>query len=581
MRSTAGGEAKPLREQRYRELFRYAPEGLLSLDMEGRVLEVGGSCGELLPGHHAEDLRGIHLSQLAPSGEAGEVSRALRHAFGGNLQEMEISCAGGRRLHLTLVPARTGEGIVGVSVVVRDVTGRRALEEQLLREALMDPLTGLLNRTLFVDRLEHAVHRARARGEGLAVLFMDLDGFKEINDSSGHEAGDKVLREVARRLRRGLRPGDTAARLGGDEFGILLEDSRAPEALRVARRLLEDLREPVATGTDRLHLSASVGIATGCPEECSALHLLRKADLAMYRAKQGGKNRCEVFDPAATPRDLEQAGIREALERAMSQGEFTVHYQPIVSLKSGRPVAVEALARWKHQHLGLMLPDQFILSAEQTGMIVPLGQLVLEEACRAVARWRRRGKRLRLGINLSPRELWQQDLPERVVGALKRAGLGPEDLQLELGESALLQEPEAAAGLLRRLERIGVGVVVDDFGGDRSSLGLLKRLPRDGLKLDRSLIRSLERSGEDAEIARALIDLAHRLGMQVTAKGVETEEQAALLRGMGCDLAQGHFFSPPLPEQDLPSVEGGSQGRKKSALVLPRPSSTGHAPSGA
>lgn len=546
MVGVAGSGARPLREERYRELFRYAPEGVISLDAGGRVLGTSGSLRGLLP----EEPCGERLLRLVPPGEQEMVSRAVQGALRGELREMEIPCSGGRRLHLTLVPARTGEGVVGVSVVVRDVTGRRALEEQLLREALMDPLTGLLNRTLFLDRLEHAA--CRSRHAAIALLYMDLDGFKEINDTFGHEAGDEVLREVARRLRSGLRPGDTAARIGGDEFGILLEDSRASEALRVARRLLEDLREPIAAGERRVCVAASVGIAAGRGEDRGALHLMRRADLAMYRAKQRGKNRCEVFDPAATPQALERAGVREALQQAMDRGEFTVHYQPVVALaRGGRPVAVEALARWRHRHLGLMLPDQFILSAEQTGMIVPLGQLVLEEACRTAARWRQSGRRLRLGVNLSPRELWQQDLPERAAAALRRAGLGPQDLQLELAESALLQEPEAAAGLLHRLGRLGIGAAIDDFGGARSPLGLLGRFAADGLKLDRSFVRGLEKSREEAAIARAVIELAHRLGMQVTAKGVETEAQATLLRSMGCDLAQGHLFSPPLPEREL------------------------------
>jgi diguanylate cyclase (GGDEF)-like protein/PAS domain S-box-containing protein len=445
----------------------------------------------------------------------------------------------------------------GVVVNSRDVTKRKALEEQLHHQAFHDPLTGLANRALFMDRLEHALARADRRASKVAVLFMDLDNFKVINDSLGHEAGDKLLIVVAERLKACLRPEDTAARVGGDEFTVLVEDvDGVDDAVRVAERIAEILRPPFALDEQEIFATTSIGIALGNPPQERPAELLRQADLALYRAKHRGKARHEVFESSMGAKALERLILETELRRALVRRQFRVYYQPIVALENGRITGIEALVRWEHPKRGLLLPEEFLSIAEETGLIVRIGQWVLREACKQARGWQEQrpgAPPLAVSVNFSPKQLSQ---PELVAEVLSETEIDPSTLQLEITEGAMTGNgARSAIGTLHNLKNLGVQLAIDDFGVGYSSLSYLKRFPVDFLKIDRSFVGELRRepngASKDAEIVSAMIDLTHALGLKVVAEGVETPEQLARLRDMKCDFAQGNYFSEPLPSEAL------------------------------
>jgi diguanylate cyclase (GGDEF)-like protein/PAS domain S-box-containing protein len=445
----------------------------------------------------------------------------------------------------------------GVVVNSRDVTERKALEEQLRHQAFHDPLSGLPNRALFMDRLEHTLTRANRRGRRVAVLFMDLDNFKVINDSLGHEVGDQLLLAVAERLEACLRPEDTAARLGGDEFTILVEEvDGESDAVRVAERIAESLQSPFALDQHEVFSTTSIGIALSSPLQEQPADLLRHADLAMYRAKHKGKARYEVFESSMGTEALKRLSLENELRRALERGEFKVYYQPVVTLESRRIAGQEALVRWEHPTRGLLLPEEFLSVAEDTGLIVQIGEKVLREACNRVRAWQELYPSvppLMVSVNLSPRQLFR---PELVAEILDETGIYPGSLQLEITEGVMMSnEVHSANNTLRNLKDLGVQLAVDDFGMGYSSLSYLKRFPVDFLKIDRSFIAGLgqdsDSESKDAHIVKAMIDLTHALGLEAVAEGVETSEQLARLRNMKCDLAQGNYFSEPLPSEGL------------------------------
>jgi diguanylate cyclase (GGDEF)-like protein/PAS domain S-box-containing protein len=434
----------------------------------------------------------------------------------------------------------------------RDVTERKTLEAQLQHQAFHDALTGLPNRALFSDRLQHAVSRTQRRGGELAVLFMDLDNFKLINDSLGHKAGDELLVGVAERLRTSLRAEDTAARLGGDEFAVLLEDlAHVGEATRVAERIAHKLRAPFTLGERETFVTASIGVAIGDGTIERADELLRDADVAMYHAKHSGKARYAVFEEAMSARVLERLELGNDIRRALEREEFAVHYQPKLSLTTGQIVGFEALVRWEHPERGHMLPGRFMPLAEETGLIVPIGRWVLREACRQTKEWQRRFPSeppLVVCVNLSARQLRDPDLYQSVVHILEEAGLDPSSLELEITEStAMADAPTTAMAVLEELKALGMRVIMDDFGTGYSTLSWLGRFPVDYVKVDRSIIGRLEEESGARVLIQGMIDLAHALGLEVIAEGVETAGQLARLRAMRCDQGQGHFFSEPLP----------------------------------
>ena len=414
-------------------------------------------------------------------------------------------------------------------------------------QAFHDDLTDLPNRTLFLDRLEQAIERANQNQESAAVLFMDMDNFKVINDSLGHELGDKLLIQVGQRVRNSLRPGDTAARFGGDEFIVLLEGlTDVGEAVRVAERIVKAIEEPIELGGRRVVVSASVGIAlTEDAADGRPNTLLRNADVAMYEAKRNARTLCKVFNSEMYTQVLRRLELENDLRRAVEHEELRICYQPKVLLSTGRIIGMEALVRWEHPERGMVLPEEFIPLAEETGLIVPLGQQMLREACRQAHEWHERypfAQPLVMSVNLSVRQFREPRLIQELAEVLRETGLDPHCLQLEITESVVTDDVEHAVDLLQRLKVLGVQLALDDFGTGYSSLVSLRRFPLDELKIDKAFIGRLGKNDQDAAIVQLVIDLAHTVGMQAVAEGVETAEQLAQLRSMGCDQAQGHYF---------------------------------------
>ncbi len=441
-----------------------------------------------------------------------------------------------------------------VLALLRTLSERERLQGRLEQQALHDPLTGIPNRALFSDRLARAASRAdRLDNRRLGVLMLDLDGFKAVNDSLGHDAGDALLVSVTRRVMGCVRPSDTVARLGGDEFAILLEDiSDVGAAVRVAERILDSLRNPHRFEAGGREVTASIGVAFGPARD--ARSLLRDADAALYVAKERGKGRYELFDPRMQSARMERLGLEVGLRRALERGEFAIHYQPIVSFETGEVVEVEALVRWERPGHGPVPPAEFIPVAEQSGLIVPLGRWVLGEACRQVREWQESlpgAKGLTLAVNLSASQLHHPQLVRDVREALHASGLSAHHLKLEITEQAAVEDARGAARRLEELSALGVRIALDDFGSGYSALNYLRTFPVDALKIDRSFIEGIGRDLQATSIVGAVIALAKSLNMSVTAEGTETEEQLSHLRSLGCDLAQGYYFARPSSPDEI------------------------------
>jgi diguanylate cyclase (GGDEF)-like protein len=438
-----------------------------------------------------------------------------------------------------------------ISGTLNDVTERKALEEQLTHQAFHDSLTNLPNRALFMDRLRQAIARLERRRGSVAVLFMDLDNFKVINDSLGHHIGDLLLVSVSDRLRECVRPQDTAARLGGDEFTILLEDfSGIDQIIRVAKRIQEQRQAPFLLDDYEVFVTASVGIALSSSESETPETLLRNADVAMYRAKLGGKGRMEIFDLSMNARVMARMELETDLRRAIARDEFRVYYQPVVDLGTGRIREFEALVRWEHPRRGLVSPAEFIPLAEETGLILPIGRLVLAEACQQVRRWQLlfpSDEPLILSVNLSARQFQHAGLEHEIAETLEVTGLDPACLKLEITESVMMHEAEATVRMLRQLKRLGIKLAIDDFGTGYSSLTYLQLFPLDILKIDKSFVHRIGHDAGTLAIIRMVMTLARTLHLRVTGEGIETLDQLAVLRNEGCDSGQGFLFARPLP----------------------------------
>ena len=444
--------------------------------------------------------------------------------------------------------------------VVREVRGHGTRSEQAPEQpaqpaaeepaapapAFFDPLTTLPNRALLVDRLEQSLARAARHRRAVAVLFMDIDNFKEINDTYGHAAGDHLLISIAAVLQAALRANDTAARIGGDEFVVVLEDVQdAHEARRAAERLLQALSVPFSYSDRRIDVSVSIGVALGTSRDDRPEALIQQADLALYRAKRSGKARIEVFDEELNREVQERRELEQELRQAVERREFRVFYQPKVLLETGRIVGLEALLRWEHPTKGLVLPAKFIDLAEETGLIQAIGSWVIRQACEQARDLQHGNLTAVVSVNLSARQFRQPDLVDQIAAALKRVGLNPASLALEIPEAVIIERRDSARATLQALKRLGVRIVVDDFGTSYASLQLLKDLPIDFVKLDRSLMANVGRDPQATAIVSTMITVGHALGLKIVAEGVETAQQAAWLRELRCDYAQGFYYGKP------------------------------------
>jgi len=440
-----------------------------------------------------------------------------------------------------------------------DLSLKRQTQEHLLYSTLHDALTGLPNRSLFTERLRHAMRRAARHPDDLfAVLFLDLDRFKDVNDNLGHFAGDELLRAVARRLEACIRPEDTVARLSGDEFAILLESiTDTSDAGRVAERIEEALSFPINLAGAEVTTSASMGIVTSSMLHDQPEQLLRSADMAMYRAKAAGRARYEMFDRAMHTDALERLRLETDLRRAVEQGEFVLHYQPLVSLRTGRVTGLEALVRWQHPDRGLVHPAEFIAIAEETGLIVPIGKWVLFEACRQITEWHAahpRDEPLTIGVNLSVKQFSQPDLIDQVCSALETTGAPAGSLRLEITESAIIDKGRAAISILSRIRELGAQVYLDDFGTGYSSLSYLHGLPIDAIKIDRAFISSMDTDDKNLRLVRTILTLAEIVGVRAEAEGISTSEQLRELRALNCEQGQGYLFSAPITRDAVDEV---------------------------
>lgn len=547
-------EAMRSADQRFRAVFNDAATGIVILGVDA-VIQVTNAAFERFLGAHAGSLRGRSLADFAPP-EHADLTRELFNEVASGQRENA-----GAELRFVRRDGKVGWGAMTLSraedrsefrliAMVQDITERKALEAQLLHQAFHDPLTELANRALFLDRVGHAMQRRTRRTDQVAILFIDLDNFKAVNDTRGHAAGDRLLRLVAGRLLNATRGCDTVARLGGDEFAVLLDGPKGNEGIDVvADRIVQALRHPVEVDPGRpVPVSASVGIATWRGEE-SPEELLRDADVAMYEAKARSRGTWLHYDPAMHAAIVERVTMEADLRRAVEGDELGLAYQPIVDVRTGRVTGAEALLRWSHDTRGSVPPAAFIPIAEASGMIIPLGERVLREACRRAAHWNavRPGEPLSVTVNLSGRQLPDERLPAVVEAALRVAGLDPGCLVLEITESVIMHDTEATLGRLRELKALGVRLAIDDFGTGYSSLSYLQRFPVDILKVDQTFTEGLMRGEHDAAFVRTIVSLAETLGLRTIAEGVEDWEQYDALVALGCDAVQGFLLSEPVP----------------------------------
>jgi len=555
-------------------IARNSSDAVVLLDAAGRIVGDTASIASVF-GYAVDELRGEDaISAVVPDdrGEARETfGRCLLSPAKTFETEVRVLRGDGRIVwaHLRVVNLLHDADVGAIVLNIHDITARKRAEDEIAHQAFHDALTGLANRALFFDRIEQALRRHARSGRDTAVLFLDLDGFKTVNDSLGHAAGDDMLRQVAHRLSRSVRDGDTVARLGGDEFGVLIEDSRDAlrEAQVVAERILETLSTPFTIAEHLLALSASIGIAGG-DAAATATSLVRDADVAMYRAKTSGKAQWLLYDSEMRTAAAERLRLATDLATALERDEFALVYQPVIELQTDRVVAFEALLRWHHPELGLVRPDRFIPLAEESGLIVPIGRWVLDQACKAASRWRREFPELSdlaIAVNVSGRQLTARSFVDDVTHALADAGLDPTALVLEITETSLVHDSLAAAARLHEVHALGIRLAIDDFGTGYSSLSYLRQFPFDILKIDQSYIEGIvERDGLPA-LVRAMLDLGRTLQLEVVAEGVEQEVQRDHLRLEHCDLAQGYLFAQPLTDVDAQALLVREAQRRKRA----------------
>lgn len=582
------------RDQLFQLISENAADMIAVVDTEGHRLYNSPAYEKIL-GYSPEELKAtssieqIHADDRPRVLEAAEKARRTGR---GERLEYRIRHKDGswRILESTASIIRNAKGETARLVIVnRDITERKRAEEMLAHSALHDGLTGLPNRALFLDRLQHAVARSERHASSckLAVLFIDVDEFKVYNDSLGHAAGDELLIEIGQRLTSSLRgfdtisrqvaakdvevttAGDTLARLGGDEFAVLLDDIQdASDGIRVAERIQEKLKAAFQVNGQEVVISVSVGIALRTAHYTQSEDLLRDAEIAMYRAKRAGKARCEVFDTAMHSGAVYRLKLETDLRKAVELGEFRVHYQPVVSLRSGKIIGFEALSRWQRPE-GLVPPGEFIKVLDETGLILPVNRVLLRESCQLLRSWHSQfllAPPLTMSVNITPKQFAQPELASEIGLILEQTGVPASSLQLEIIETIAMGDAERAGGVLSELKALGVRLSIDDFGTGYSSLSRLPRLPFDTLKIDRSFISQMDEDAESREIVRTIIMLAHNLDLTVVAEGVETEKQVEQLKQLNCELAQGYFFSRPAEAEAMVGLLVKSYGRDATVM---------------
>ena len=546
-------------EHNFRALLEAGPDATVIADSDGRIVLIN-SRTEKLFGYSRHELFGKQFDCLVFERriETGPKAGADRH---GSTNDPTVRLCGRRTdgsefpAEVSLATFETDQGTM-TSRSIRDVSDRHRMLARMRRVrrfeqrlVYRDPVTGLSNRRAFYDRLSQALAQAKRYDRSLAVLFLDLDGFKRINNTLGHRVGDLVLKAVARRLEPMIRECDTVARLGGDDFTIVLgEVQGADAAVGVARKVLDVLAQPFFEGGQELFVTGSIGISLYPTSGGDVESLVMNADIAMYRAKSEGKNKLRLFDPVASDFGGHPLALESALRRALDLDEFVLHYQPQIDLKTGRPTGVEALIRWRHAEMGLVSPARFIPLAEENGQIVPIGEWVLRTACRQSKAWSENGVGpMRVTVNLSARQFWEESLPTKVAAVLEETGLSPEFLGLEITEGNAMRNVDHTIATLRVFRELGVQVMVDDFGTGYSSLSYLKRFPISMVKIDGSFLHDVPGDRENAAITLAIIAMAHGMGLGVIAEGVENIEQLDFLRSLDCDESQGYHIGRPEP----------------------------------